>query len=152
MYFNLDNLTKQRRDQNCINFRIRILLIFESGSEIGLYIKSPGPEITSVHSKRVWTVSVTYRTENYTVYQNDRHKKSLKSPESATTTSRSQPRTPRGREWQKSMRIKQTHVREANRPALSSPSDVITMLKGLRKQQQKTREQRARQDSTWNAP
>ena len=79
-----------------------------------------------------------------------------KGPEYATITNRSQPSTPRGREkgqkhtrakkekkkkQTKAKKKKKTNVREAQRPALSSPSEVIRILK-----QTETRGQRARED------
>ena len=65
----------------------------------------------------------------------------IKSPGSVTITNRSQPPTPRPREkWQKLTRTKQTYTREAHRPAPSSPNEVITMLKGMTKDQDKEHE------------
>ena len=52
-------------------------------------------------------------------------------------TSRSQSLTPRRRE--KKVQNKQTNVREAHGPALSSLSEVITMLKGLEKHRTKSK-------------
>ena len=52
---------------------------------------------------------------------------------SATITSRRQYRTPTGRgKRHKPSRAKQTNARRAHGPALSSPSKVIAMLKGLK--------------------
>ena len=41
------------------------------------------------------------------------------------------------KKWQTLTRLKQTSAQEAHRPALSSPSEVITMLKGMKKHKQK---------------
>ena len=56
-----------------------------------------------------------------------------KSPGSATITSRSASQTPRGRgNRQNQTSANRTNVRKALRLALSSPSDVIAMLRGLK--------------------
>ena len=47
------------------------------------------------------------------------------------------PNTKKKKKWQTLTRIKQTSAREAHRPAPSSPSEVITMLKGMKKHKQK---------------
>ena len=72
----------------------------------------------------------------------------IESPGSATITSHSQP-WHQEEEKDRNQRVqnKQTNAQEAHRPAISFPSDVVTMPKGL-----KTREQRATQDSIWNPP
>ena len=44
---------------------------------------------------------------------------------------------PRYQEKEKKDKNKQTNAREAHRPALSSPSEVITMLKGMKKHENK---------------
>ena len=45
------------------------------------------------------------------------------------------------------MQNKQTNTREAHRPALSSPSDVITMLNGLKTKQNKTKKHENKKQS-----
>ena len=61
------------------------------------------------------------------------NKKVRKSPGSATITNRSPSQTPRGRgNRQNQTGANQTNVRKALRIALSSPSEVIAMLKGLK--------------------
>ena len=64
-------------------------------------------------------------------------KKLIVSPGCAKITNRSQHQTPRGREkWQELTRTKQTNkinAREAHRPAPSSTSEVITILKWMKK-------------------
>ena len=44
---------------------------------------------------------------------------------------------PRHQEEEKNDKTKQTNAREAHRPASSSPSEVITMLKGMAKHEDK---------------
>ena len=61
-----------------------------------------------------------------------------KSPGSATITKRSPSQTPRGREnKQNQTSANRTNVRKAQRLALSSQSEVIAMLKGLKTKQKK---------------
>ena len=60
--------------------------------------------------------------------------KGSKSPGSATFTSHSQSVTLRGRgKRHRPTRVKQTNIRKAQRPALASLSEVIAILKGLKK-------------------
>ena len=66
----------------------------------------------------------------------------VKRPESATITNSGQSLTPRrtGKRY-KPTRGKQTNTRKAHSPALSSPSEVIAMLKGPKtKKQNKTKQ------------
>ena len=65
-------------------------------------------------------------------------KKGEKSPGSATITNRSPSQTPRGRgNRQIQTSTNRTNVRKALRLALSSPSEVIAILKGLKKHKNK---------------
>ena len=68
---------------------------------------------------------------------NHMKKRLEKSPGSATITSRSPFQTPRGRgNKQNQTNTNQTNVRKALRLTLSSPSEVIAMLQGLKTQEQ----------------
>ena len=63
----------------------------------------------------------------------DSKKRKEKSPGSATITNRSPYKTPRGRESRQiQTSTNRTNVQKALRFALSSPSEVIAMLKGLK--------------------
>ena len=66
-------------------------------------------------------------------YHNIRKKRKEKSPGCATITNRSPSQTPRGRgNRQIQTSTNRTNVRKALRLALSSPSEVIAILKGLK--------------------
>ena len=82
-------------------------------------------------------------------------KSEWKGPGYATITNRSQPSPLRGRQkWQKLIHAQniQTNVREAQRPDLSSPSEVIRMLKHTEELGQRARENFKTLSAPWYKP
>ena len=101
--------------------------------------------------------NVTFVSETSTNRLNScNRKKTIEKSRECHSHNRSQPSTPRGREkGQKHTHAKkqqQTNVRETQRPAPSSPSEVIRMLKQTEKRGQRAREDFKTLSAPWYKP